>query len=57
MLLLGYCNGYHQYVPTIEASAEGGYGADRLVSPVEVGAGERMTDTELIWLYEMAGRL
>ena len=30
--------------PTIEAAAEGGYGADPQVSPVELGAGERMMD-------------
>jgi hypothetical protein len=29
--LFGYCNGYHQYFPTIEAVAEGGYGADATV--------------------------
>ena len=47
----GCCNGYHQYFPTIEATAQGGYGADRTVSPVEVGAGERVMDTALIRLY------
>src|SRR5262249_11296930 len=39
LFFLGYCNDYHQYFPTIEAAAEGGYGADFKVSPVEVGAG------------------
>ncbi len=53
LLFLGYTNGYHQYFPTIEAVAEGGYGADPEVSPVEVGAGERMMDRALIYLYEM----
>jgi hypothetical protein len=57
LLFLGYCNDYHQYFPTIEAAAEGGYGADALVSPVEVGAGERMMDRALIHLYRMRGKL
>jgi len=26
LFFFGYCNGYHQYFPTIEAAAEGGYG-------------------------------
>ncbi|MFO0967364.1 MAG: neutral/alkaline non-lysosomal ceramidase N-terminal domain-containing protein [Gemmataceae bacterium] len=56
LLFLGYCNDYHQYFPTIEAAAEGGYGADELVSPVEVGAGERMMDAALMELYRMRGR-
>jgi neutral ceramidase len=47
------CNGYHQYFPTIEATAEGGYGADPEVSPVEIGAGERIMDRALMLLYEM----
>ena len=53
VLFLGYANGYHQYFPTIEAAAEGGYGADPEVSPVEVGAGERMLDRALFHLYDM----
>jgi neutral ceramidase len=57
VLFLGYCNDYHQYFPTIEAAAEGGYGADATVSPVEVGAGERIMDRALIHLYEMRGKL
>jgi hypothetical protein len=57
LLFLGYCNDYHQYFPTIEAAAEGGYGADARVAPVEVGAGERMMDRALIHLYQMRGRL
>lgn len=57
-IFFGSCvNGYHQYFPTIEAVAEGGYGADATVSPVEIGAGERMMDAALIWLYRMAGRI
>ncbi len=53
VLFFGYANGYHQYFPTIEAAAEGGYGADPEVSPVEVGAGERMVDRALFYLYDM----
>jgi neutral ceramidase len=57
VLFLGYCNDYQQYFPTIEAAGEGGYGADPSVSPVEVGAGERMIDRALIHLYKMRGKL
>ena len=57
LFFLGYCNDYQQYFPTIEAAAEGGYGADPQVSPVEVGAGERMMDQALIHLYKMRGKL
>jgi hypothetical protein len=57
VFFLGYCNDYHQYFPTIEAAAEGGYGADPLVSPVELGAGERMIDRALVHLYRMRGLL
>lgn len=57
VFFLGYCNDYQQYFPTIEAAAEGGYGADPQVSPVEVGAGEKMIDTALIHLWKMRGKL
>jgi hypothetical protein len=57
LFFFGYCNGYHQYFPTIEAVAEGGYGADNAVSPVAVGAGEQIMDTALIWIYQMLGRI
>ena len=57
LFFLGYCNDYQQYFPTIEASAQGGYGADVTVSPVETGAGERMMDRALIHLYQMRGQL
>jgi neutral ceramidase len=53
LFFFGYANGYHQYFPTIEATAEGGYGADNQVAPVEVGAGEQLMNTALIWLYEL----
>lgn len=57
LLFLGYCNDYQQYFPTIEAIAEGGYGADAKMSPVEVGAGERIMDRALRDLYEMRGKI
>ncbi len=57
VVFLGYCNDYQQYFPTIEAAAEGGYGADAPVSPAEVGAGERMMDRALIRLYRMRNRM
>jgi neutral ceramidase len=57
LFFFGYCNGYHQYFPTIEAAAEGGYGADATVAPAEVGAGERVMDAALIRIYEMLGKL
>ena len=57
LFFFGYCNGYHQYFPTIEAVAEGGYGADAPVSPVEVGAGEKMMNTALTWIYQMLGKI
>ena len=57
LFFLGYANGYHQYFPTIEAVAEGGYGADNAVSPVAVGAGEEVMNTALVWLYQMMGKI
>ncbi len=57
LLFLGYCNDYQQYFPTIEAIAEGGYGTEAQVSPVEIGAGERMMDQALMDLFEMRGKM
>ncbi len=57
LFFFGYCNGYHQYFPTIEAVAEGGYGADSPVSPVAVGAGEQMMNSALLWIYQMLGKI
>jgi neutral ceramidase len=57
LMFFGYCNGYHQYFPTIEGAAEGGYGGDAQVAPAEVGAGEQMMNTALIWIYQMLGQL
>jgi len=57
LFFLGYCNDYHQYFPTIEAAAEGGYGTDWATSPAEVGAGERIMDRALLRLYQLRGKL
>ena len=57
LFFFGYCNGYHQYFPTIEAAAEGGYGADNQVAPVAVGAGEQLMNTALTWISQMQGKL
>jgi hypothetical protein len=57
LFFLGCCNDYQQYFPTIEAAAEGGYGADATVAPAEVGAGERAMDRALILLYRLRGKL
>ncbi len=57
VFFFGYANGYHQYFPTIEAVSEGGYGADNAVSPVEVGAGEKLMNTALVWIYQMLGKI
>jgi hypothetical protein len=55
-LFFGYCNGHHMYFPTIEAASEGGYGGDATVSPVQIGAGERMMNQALVNIYTMRGR-
>ena len=57
LFVFGYCNDYQQYFPTIEAVAEGGYGADITVAPAEVGAGERMMDQALIDLLQLQGKI
>lgn len=56
-LFFGYCNGYMNYFPTIEAVSEGGYGADAQVSPVQIGAGEEMMNRALINLYTMLDKM
>lgn len=57
LLFAGYANGYHQYFPTIEAVAEGGYGADAPMAPAELGAGEHIMNTALSRLYELRGKI
>jgi neutral ceramidase len=55
--LCGYTNGYYGYFPTINAAVAGGYGADTVVTRVEVGAGERMIDRGLIQIYRVLGKI
>ncbi|HVS15634.1 MAG TPA: neutral/alkaline non-lysosomal ceramidase N-terminal domain-containing protein [Thermoanaerobaculia bacterium] len=55
-LFVGYTNGELGYFPTIEAAAQGGYGATE-GTLVEVGAGEKLVDRALIDMLEMAGKL
>jgi len=55
-LFLGYANGHNMYFPTIEAASEGGYGADPTVSPVELGAGEKMMNQALVNIYGFLGK-
>jgi neutral ceramidase len=55
LFVLGYCNDYHQYFPTIQAVSEGGYGTGLPVSVAELGAGEKMMDRALIHLYQLRG--
>ncbi|APW62863.1 neutral/alkaline non-lysosomal ceramidase N-terminal domain-containing protein [Paludisphaera borealis] len=55
-LVFGYCNGHFLYFPTIEAAAEGGYGADATMSPIALGAGERMIDRALVDLFRLRGK-
>ena len=57
LFFFGYANGYHQYFPTIEAAAEGGYGADPQVAPAAVGAGEQLMNTALTWIYHLRRKL
>jgi hypothetical protein len=53
VIFQGYCNGHHLYFPTIEAAAEGGYGAGPEVAWAPVGTPEQMMDQALIDLYDM----
>jgi hypothetical protein len=57
LFFLGYCNDYQQYFPTIEATAEKGYGTDPAVAPAEIGAGEQIIDRALIQLFKMRGQI
>ena len=57
VFVMGYCNDYHQYFPTIQAAAEGGYGTAPPIAVAELGAGERLTDKALIKLYQLRGKL
>jgi hypothetical protein len=55
--LCGYTNGYIGYFPTMPAAVVGGYGANTIVTRVEVGAGERMVDRGLVHIYRALGKL
>jgi hypothetical protein len=44
------------YFPTIEAAAEGGYGADTMVAWAAVGTAERMMDDALIQYFAFTGK-
>lgn len=55
LFVLGYCNDYHQYFPTVQAVSEGGYGTGLPVAVAELGAGERVADRALIHLYQLRG--
>ncbi|MDX2032116.1 MAG: hypothetical protein SF339_15690 [Blastocatellia bacterium] len=57
LFFFGYCNGYHQYFPTIEGVAEGGYGADNQVAPAAVGAGEEIMNAALMRIYQLLGKI
>ena len=57
VFVMGYCNDYQQYFPTIQAVAEGGYGTAPPVASSEIGAGEKLTDRALIKLYQLRGKL
>jgi hypothetical protein len=57
VLVMGYCNDYHQYFPTIQAAAEGGYGTVPPMAIAELGTGEQITDRALIKLYQLKGKL
>ena len=53
----GYANGHNLYFPTIEATSEGGYGASPEMSPVEIGAGEKIMNQSLLNIYELLGKI
>ena len=55
-MFFGYADGYAGYFPTIQAAAEGGYGAGYSTA-VEVGAGERMVDYAVISILGALGKL
>lgn len=57
VLFVGYCNGHDMYFPTIEAAAQGGYGADPQVAWAELGAGEQMMNRALINIFTWQGNI
>ncbi len=54
---LGYCNGNVNYIPTIQAAARGGYGADNTITRVEPGTGEEMITRALAAIYRLTGKM
>jgi hypothetical protein len=56
LFFVGYCNDYHQYFPTIEAAARGGYGTEIYIAPAELGAGEKLMDRALLHLFAHQGK-
>ncbi len=58
--IFGYAFGgdgaFAGYIPTIQAAMEGGYGAG-YATRIEAGAGERIVDRTIIWIYEQMGKL
>jgi neutral ceramidase len=57
VLVMGYCTDYHQYFPTIQAAAEGGYGTVPPMALAELGAGEQLADRALLELYRLRGKI
>lgn len=56
LFFVGYCNDYHQYFPTIESAARGGYGTEIYIAPAELGAGEKIMDRALLQLFAHQGK-
>ncbi len=54
---LGYCNGNINYIPTIQAAARGGYGADNSITRVEPGTGEEMIHRAIAAIYQLTGKM
>ena len=53
--VFGYCNGHSLYVPTREAVAEGGYGADATMSWHPVGTGEKVVEQAVADINRLMG--
>jgi hypothetical protein len=53
-MFFGYADGYWAYFPTIQAAAEGGYGADYQTF-VAVGTGEELVDRAVMDIHELMG--
>ncbi len=48
--IVANCNAYHGYIPTLQATTEGGYGATS-GTQLEVGAGERLIQQALVSIH------